>query len=183
MPGADTFVGVPEPDEPAGPVTARGSPGPARQARRGRRLFPAGVATAAGLYRRPQQPGQRTDVTGRGLQEAVISYQRALQLLPATAAATRARLFSHLCNVLRQQGNLSEALVYGRRALELQPDFAEAQATWAPLYTSTGNLPRRWPATVGQSAQAGLCRGTQQPGQCVKDQGNLDEAVACCRPR
>ena len=38
------------------------------------------------------------------------------------------------------------------------------------------------PASAGAGAEAGLCRGTQQPGAVFKEQGKLDDAVACyCR--
>ena len=33
----------------------------------------------------------------------------------------------------------------------------------------------------GTGTQAGICLGTQQPGNALTDQGKLDEAVACYR--
>ena len=44
----------------------------------------------------------------------------------------------------------------------------------------SGRSDRLLPPGIG--AEAGLCRGAQQPGQCLlKDQGKLDEAIACYR--
>ena len=53
--------------------------------------------------------------------------------------------------------------------------------TWAMLQGAgeAGRSGRLLPPGTG--TEAGLCRGAQQPGQCLQDQGKLDEAVACYR--
>ena len=54
--------------------------------------------------------------------------------------------------------------------------------TWANALNEPGKAGRSGRLLPpGTGTEAGLCRGTQQPGQCVEGPGKLDEAVACYR--
>ena len=95
--------------------------------------------------------------------EALASYDKALALKPDYAEA------------LNNRGNASdlkrpeEALASYDKALALKPDYAEA-------LNNRGNAlqgpraPRRGAGQLrqGARAQAGLCRGAQQPRQCAR---------------
>ena len=94
------------------------------------------------------------------LDEAVACYRRALELKPDFAEA-----HNNLGNALKEQGKLDEAVACYRRALELKPDFAERTATWALPSRSRGSWMKRSPATAGPGTEAGVFRGTRQPGQ------------------
>ena len=83
---------------------------------------------------------------------------------------------------MRAQGKLDDAAACYRRALELNPDYAEA-------HNNLGNALKR-PREArrsgrllppGTGTETGLRRGPQQPGQCPQGSGKLDEAVACYR--
>ena len=76
---------------------------------------------------------------------------------------------------------IPEAVACYRRALELKPDYAEAHNNLGIALKEQGSWRKRPPATAGPGAQAGLCRGPQQPGQRLEGPGKLDEAVACYR--
>ena len=111
------------------------------------------------------------------LDEAVACYRRALELKPDYAEA-----HNNLGNALKDQGKLDEAVACYRRALELKPDYAEAHNNLGNVFEGPGEAGRGGRLLPpGTGAEAGLCRGAQQPGQCPEGQGKLDEAAACFR--
>ena len=66
--------------------------------------------------------------------------------------------------------------------MELKPDYAEAHNNLGNALKDAGEIGgsgRLLPP--GPGTEAGLCRGAQQPGHGLKDQGKLDEALACYR--
>ena len=80
----------------------------------------------------------------------------------------------------RALARLDEAAACWRRALELEPDHAEAQTTWAcspPGTRKAGRSPAL--AAAGRPAEAGLCRSAESLGIALRDLGKLDEAIAC----
>ena len=96
---------------------------------------------------------------------------RSDRLLPP-GAGTRSRTMPkhtyNLGNAFYGQGKLDEAMACYRRALELKPDFAEAHIQPGQCTcTAKGSWTKRSPATAGSGTQAGLCRGTLQPGRCA----------------
>ena len=99
--------------------------------------------------------------------EAVACYRRALELRPGFAEA-----HSNLGVALKDQGKLDEAVACYRRALELRPDFAEAHNNLGNALKEQGKLDEAV-ACYRRAAgtEAGLCRGAQQPGQCVEGPG------------
>ena len=95
--------------------------------------------------------------------EALACYQRALQLNPDFAEA-----HNNLGTALQDQGKIAEALACYRRALQLKPDYAEAHNNLGNALQDQGQIGgsgRLLPP--GPGTEAGLCRGPQQPGQCL----------------
>ena len=100
------------------------------------------------------------------LDEAIACYRRALELKPDFAEA-----HNNLGNALKDQGKLDEAVACYRRALELKPDYAEAHNNLGNALRTreAGRSDRLLPPRPG--TEAGLCRGAQQPGQCLEGPG------------
>ena len=169
----------------------------AREAGRGGRLLPPGTGTQAGLCRGPQQPGQclqgpgeagrggRLLPPGTGTQAGLCrGAQQPGQCLarsrgswtrrsPATAGHVElkpdfAEAHNNLGNALQEPGKLDEAIACYRRALELKPDYAEAHNNLGNALQGPGEAGRSGRLLPpGAGTQAGLCRGPQQPGQCL----------------
>ena len=82
----------------------------------------------------------------------------------------------------KEQGKLDEAVACYCRALELRPDYAEAHNNLGVAFKDLGEAGRSGCLLPpGTGTEAGLCPGPQQPGRCLKEQGKLDESLACCR--
>ena len=111
------------------------------------------------------------------LDDAVACYRRALELKPDYAEA-----HNNLGNALKDQGKLDEAVACYRRALELKPDFAEAHSNLGDCVERTGESGRGGRLLPpGTGTEAGLCRGTRQPGQRLEEIGDLRGAEDCFR--
>ena len=169
---------------------------PSGQARGGRRVHSAGDRVEGERGRLPLQPGQCVAGPGKP-DEAVACYRRALELKPDYAEAHNnlgvalkdqgkldeavacyrralelkpdyAEAHNNLGTALKDQGKLDEAVACYRRALELKPDYAEAHNNLGTALQGPGEAGRGGRLLPpGTGTEAGLCRGTQQPGQCA----------------
>ena len=113
------------------------------------------------------------------LDEAVACYRRALELKPDYAEA-----HNNLGAALQDQGKLDEAVACYRRALELKPDYAEAHNNLGNAFDRTrGSWTKRSPAyrRALEAERRTTAEAHNNLGSVCKDQGKLDEAVACYR--
>src|SRR6266568_6648391 len=109
------------------------------------------------------------------LDEAVVSYQRALSLSPDTPAT-----HFRLGNVLVDQGKPREAMACYEKALALKPDLPEAHLSLGNAFKDQGRLndavacyERALSLTIDlPSAHVNL-------GNVLNDQGKSNEAIAC----
>ena len=79
----------------------------------------------------------------------------------------------------RSRGRLEEAIAAYRRAIELNPDHAEAHNNLGNVLGEQGRLDEAIAAYHRAIAlKPDLGRGPQQPGHRAEGQGRLDEAIA-----
>ena len=82
----------------------------------------------------------------------------------------------------RDQGKLDEAVACYRRALELQPDYAEAHSNLGNVLRDQGKLDEAIACCRrALELKPDFAEAHYNLGVAFKDQGKLDEAVACCR--
>jgi tetratricopeptide (TPR) repeat protein len=111
------------------------------------------------------------------LDEAVASFQRAVQMKPDDAVA-----YGNWGLALTMQGKPDEALACYRRALELKPDFAEGYSNLGRLWMDQGRIEealacfRRALELKPEFAEA-----HNRLGRALQQQGKLEEAAASYR--
>ena len=112
------------------------------------------------------------------LDEALALFRHAIALRPHYAEA-----HSNLGNVLKDQGRFEQAVDAYRGAIELKPDPGRGpQQPGQCLLASRVALTRRSPPTAGLSQlEPDDAEAHNNLGNAFKDQGHLDEALACFR--
>ena len=119
-------------------------PGRPRTGRRGHRPLPEGLGNQARLRRSPRQPWKRCWLTAGRIDEAIVHYQKALDIKPDYADA-----HYNLGLALARRGHVNEALDHFHKALDLasaRNDRALADAIRAKLklqqsIAPAGNVP------------------------------------------
>ena len=111
------------------------------------------------------------------LQAAEQIYRQILAVEPGHAEAL------HLLGVINAQaGNHQLAVEYMRRALARNPTGPRPRPTWVMPCGSKASRPRPWPASGERLASSRThAEAHNNLGNALKDQGKLDEAVACYR--
>ncbi len=127
-------------------------------------------------YAEATQPGHTLNGQGK-LDEAAACYRRAMELKPDSA-----EVHNNLGIALQEQGKLDEAVACYRRAAGTQAGLRRGPQQPRHRPEGAGEA-RRGGGLLppGPGTEARLRRGPQQPGYALKDQGKLDEAVACYR--
>jgi len=105
--------------------------------------------------------------------EAIIHYQKALQITPDYALA-----YINLGNALLQKGNVDEAIVHYQKALQITPDYAEAYINLGNALLQKGNVDE---AIVHYQKALQIkpdYAGTYYNlGNALLQKGNVDEAI------
>ena len=110
------------------------------------------------------------------LDQATACWRRTVELRPGFAEA-----HYNLSVACADQENFAEAAACCRRAVARSLTLPRPTTTWATP-VERGALDEAVACCRQAVAlKARLCRGPQQPGQCVKDHGEFDEAIACYR--
>jgi tetratricopeptide (TPR) repeat protein/glycosyltransferase involved in cell wall biosynthesis len=111
------------------------------------------------------------------LDEAVASFQRAVQINPQDAAA-----HGNLGLALSMQGKLDEALVCCRRVVELRADSAEGYSNLGRLWMAQGRIEEAL-ACLRRSLELkpGFAEAHNRLGLALQKQGKAEEAAASYR--
>jgi predicted O-linked N-acetylglucosamine transferase (SPINDLY family) len=111
------------------------------------------------------------------LDEAIMSFRRALQIDPDLA-----RAHHNLGIALQEQGHVHEAVASYRRALELKPDYVSAHNYLGTAFKDQNNLDEA--ITCYRRAldlKPDYADAHNNLGDALKGQGKWDEAFACFR--
>ena len=110
------------------------------------------------------------------LDEAADCYRRAIALSPGNAD-----FHSNLGVVHKARGKLDEAVACYRRAIESGRILPTPTATWAWCSKTRRNWTRPSPAFAALAIKPAFPEACNNLGNAFKEQGKLDEAIACYR--
>ena len=106
------------------------------------------------------------------LQEAKLSYRKAIELKPDYAIA-----YSNLGNILRNLGKLQEAELSTRKAIELKPDYANAYSNLGNVLRDLGKLQEAELSTrKAIELDPNFINAHYNLGNILKDLGKLQKA-------
>ena len=108
--------------------------------------------------------------------EALVCYRKAFELDAKYGIA-----HYNLGNILMKEGKPDEAIACYRNAIELDPKFAMAHCNFGVALRLRGSRTRPSPATALPSRSTRNSPCPCNLGNILRDQGKLDEAIACHR--
>ncbi len=106
--------------------------------------------------------------------EAMVQYQKALQINPDSAEA-----HNNLGNALLQKGNVDEAIAQYQKALEVKPDYAEAHYNLGNALLQKGNVDEAMAQyQKALEVKPDYAEAHYNLGNALLQKGNVDEAMA-----